>query len=142
MRAAVVATGAQNGRASLHWQQREGQFAITVSGPFGTGATRIEGNLTQVQVTRGNEQYLSQSPEADLARVMGAPVPLEQMISWVRGLAVDGSPITGSQTRSGVWQVSIEEQQTVDGCLLPAQLQIDGPGQSLGLRRMRWELSP
>ncbi len=141
LRAAIVASGAQSGRASLRWQQRDEQFTITVSGPFGVGSTRLQGTLSGVTVTRGDQRYFSADPASDLARAVGAPVPLPQLSLWVRGLAGDGGrSSSASRWTWGDWQVSIAEREPVGEYLLPAQILLVGKDQQLELRRMRWVL--
>lgn len=141
LRASVAASGAASGRASLHWRQVGERFVITVAGPFGVGATRLEGDQSQVQVTRGKEQYISVNPQADLARAMGVAIPLELLGFWVRGVpdADLGTQPSEAWAWDG-WEVRVQERQQVDAYLLPHSIVIQGPGQSLQLQRMRWEL--
>ncbi len=139
LRAAILASGEQSGRGTLRWAQRGEQFEISVSGPFGVGATRLQGTLEGVTVTRGEHQYFSADPAQDLARAVGAPVPLDRLTQWIRGL--DGVRAGGampSSWRWAQWQVNVAERARVGEYLLPVEMQMVSPGQSLSLQRMRW----
>lgn len=140
LRAALLATGAQNGRGSLHWQQRGEAFTLTVSGPFGMGATRLQGTLDGVTVSRGAKEYFSADPGRDLAQAVGVPVPLERLRDWVRGLDPAAGRTSRTQWTSGPWEIVIGETLRVDGYELPAEMTLAAAGQQLVLKRMRWEL--
>lgn len=139
LRAAIIASGAQSGRASLRWKQQGEEFTLTVSGPFGVGSTRLQGTLAGVMVTRGDKQYYSADPARDLAQAVGAPVPLDKLMLWVRGLSGSAeSPKTPLRWSWAGWQISIAEQAPVSGYLLPVEMSLVGVDQRLELRRMRW----
>ena len=133
LQASVLARGNTRGRASLRWEQQGERFSLTVSGLFGLGATRIEGDANEARVRRGDKEYLSQNPDADLAAMLGVPITVETLARWVRGVTADVPPV-------GAWQVAVEERQVVGLYSLPEALTIQGPEQELVLSRMRWDI--
>lgn len=141
MRAALLARGAQSGRGSLRWEQGDNRFRITVSGPFGLGATRLEGNFDTVVVSRGDEQLVSYNPERDLAEAVGAPVPLAGLEDWIRGLSGEQSAWKQEDSwASGSWVVVIDARERVGEYELPVEMRLESEGQQLQLSRMRWSL--
>ncbi|MEN8719579.1 MAG: outer membrane lipoprotein LolB [Oceanococcaceae bacterium] len=136
LRANVVVRGPTRGRGNLRWQQAGEHFTITVSGPFGAGATRLDGTLDRVRVTRGNDTFDSVEPAQDLARALGMPVPLAQLPRWLRGLAA--APVDGGADPG--WVLEVSEWVVVDGYRLPAELALQAGAQALTLTRMRWEV--
>ncbi len=141
LRAAILASGVQSGRGTLRWAQRGEEFEISVSGPFGVGATRLQGTLAGVTVTRGDKRYFSADPARDLAQAVGAPVPLERLTRWIRGLnGPTGQAVAPSRWSWAGWDVSVAERARVGDYLLPVEMQLALPDQQLSIQRMRWIL--
>lgn len=141
LRATLLARGEQRARASLHWVQEQGVFDLRVAGTFGIGATRFVGDAHKVEVSRGEERWVSWDPAADFAAITGMPVPLQALPDWVRGLPSATQPPAQRWEAEG-WTVEVLQRQLTAGVLLPSSLLLSRPGQSLAIEDMRWEFGP
>lgn len=141
LQAALLASGVHSARARLHWQQEPASFDITFAGPFGIAATRLRGDLEQVEIERGKRFWTSRDPARDLAMYTGVPVNLGDLQTWVLGLPRPGlRSVPPRHWESGPWIVEVLEQQVVGDYLLPRSLELRSELQTLLLRDMRWQL--
>lgn len=88
----------ENGSANLNWQQQAAtSYRINLSGPLGAGATVITGSPAGVSLKSGSEPPLQAPTAAQLTmQALGWPLPVDEMVYWVRGLAAPG-PAAGEQ---------------------------------------------
>jgi outer membrane lipoprotein LolB len=88
----------ENGSANLNWQQQAAaSYRINLSGPLGAGATVITGSPAGASLKSGSEPPLRAPNAAQLTmQALGWPLPIDEMVYWVRGLAAPG-PAAGEQ---------------------------------------------
>lgn len=78
--------------ANLQWQQNADLYRLTLSGPFGGTAARLDGSARQVTLTLPEEGvYSARTPESLLYRHFGWDLPLSHLFYWVRTLPAPDS---------------------------------------------------
>lgn len=83
------------GSAWLNWTQHQQSFEVSLSGPFGTGATQITGSHKYARLQRsGNEDITANSPTELTEVLFGWQWPVEQLQYWVRGIPFPLAPET------------------------------------------------
>jgi len=114
--------------ANFDWQERPGHGEISVSGPFGAGATHISRSDDWIRIENGHGPPVQvAAPFTDLepavSAQLGAPLPLDTLRFWILGVPAPGLPSdaggAGAFTQSG-WTVHPEQPVSVDGA--PAAL--------------------
>ena len=131
---------------SLRWQQRGESYTINLSGPFGAGAVRIEGQPGQVTLRDGaGQSATAQSPEDLLAAQTGHRLPVTALHDWIVGrpaadlgvdeLSLDRAGRPDRLEQAG-WQVDFQGWTDVDGMDLPSRVDLHS-----GSTQMRVALS-
>lgn len=134
----VVLTAFADGGHRLQVRNAFGQtvmeFATTEGGPV-------------LRDARGRT-YEGEAARAELERRLGWRVPLGRFARWALGLAEDGSvpPSVDGRGRpgelgDGLWSVSYQGYQRVDGAWMPERLTIHYAGYRMRLRVDRWSLN-
>lgn len=83
----------EGGSAWLSWNQQQNGFDVSLSGPFGAGATRIIGSSHYAQLQRSGHDTITASSPAELTEVLfGWQWPVEQLKYWIRGIPFPSSP--------------------------------------------------
>lgn len=77
---------------ALSWQQQGDWFSLRLAGPFGTGATLIEGTPGEVHLKNKDVDLVTTEPELTLAQQTGWQLPLAALRWWVLGLPAPGRP--------------------------------------------------
>ena len=127
IKARVSSGGVFGMSGSLVWHQRPDAFDMTVSGPFGVGAVRLDGHAQEVTVRTRKETYVTPDPERYLHDNLGWTFPVEGLPYWVRGLpspysdaeiSIDefGRLLTVEQDN---WSLEFTEYQQAFGLELP-----------------------
>jgi outer membrane lipoprotein LolB len=121
----------KNGSAWVHWQQQNEIYQLQLTGPFGAGATRIEGGPDFAVLSQSGEPPLTAADgEALTARLFGWPFPVRHMTHWIKGLpAPKPAPMAESREQGNLtrltqldWTLEYSDYQTVDGWLLPGRI--------------------
>jgi len=74
-------------KADLRWQQNaDNSFELRVAGPFGIGATTINGTPDNVQVRTKSGTYQSNNPEQWIQDKMGWTLPISGLRFWILGM--------------------------------------------------------
>ena len=90
----AIQTGNEGWHASLEWQQRGDGYTIALSGPFGQGAVRLEGDGDRVTLRTGEDEALvDDDPELLLYRQLGWRVPVNALRYWVLGIPAPGPEV-------------------------------------------------
>lgn len=77
----------ESGSAFIRWQQQDDAFSLVLTGPFGAGATRIEGNQDIAVLSQsGKEDIVAPTPTELTQWLFGWELPVNQMIEWVKGV--------------------------------------------------------
>ena len=73
--------------ASLDWQQNYQQYQIRIFGPLGLGAVELDGNPQGVTLTDNRGQiYQATSAETLSKQILGYPLPIEDLVYWLKGV--------------------------------------------------------
>lgn len=141
--------------ARIRWIQSDGDLDLQLSGPLGVGQLQLQDKSGFVSLLRGETVVITgTSADNVVQRGLGltAPVPIEELKQWVRGLAGTGSSTLrdseGKLTslryvdESGVrWSVSFKRYQTVDRLSLPSLITASGGGYFVRLTLKNWKLT-
>lgn len=104
-------TAERSDSANIQWLQQDGNYQLTLSGPFGQTGAILEGTPCQVILTIPDEgRFSDRSPESLLYNHFGWDLPLNSLFYWVRTLPAPGSD----------YQSQLNEQKQL------ARLQQDG----------------
>lgn len=77
----------QNGSAFIRWQQQGDAFSLVLTGPFGAGATRLEGDRDIAVLSQsGKEDIVAPTPSELTQWLFGWELPVNQMVEWVKGV--------------------------------------------------------
>ena len=121
--------------ASLRWQQRDGDYRIQLSGPFGQGAVRIDGTASEVILRAADGRVRrASSPEQLIAAELNAELPVSLLRFWILGRPAPATAVQDLQldslgrlqrlTQSG-WLITYQEYETHEMGALPTRLQIE-----------------
>lgn len=126
-----VSAGTEGFNGKLRWQQRHNGFSATISGPFGAGAVRLNGDDQHVTVIgEDNEVIELENPEVDLRDRYGWTIPVTSLRYWALGIPDPTSPATTefgddgqlAIIEQGNWRVSINQYRESGGQLMPRRI--------------------
>lgn len=141
--------------ARIVWLQSGSDLNLKLSGPLGVGDMQLQDKAGFVTLSRGKTVVTSgTSADSVVQNGLGltAPVPIEELKQWVRGLPGNG----GSALRDGAgrlqelrytdktgtrWGVRFKRYQSVDGYSLPTLITASGGKYSVRLVLKNWELN-
>lgn len=82
-----VSAGSEGFNGKLRWWQHAEEFKVTVSGPFGVGTVRIEGDGKRMSLTDKNGDVTEmQDAERELQMRYGWTIPLTSLRYWALGI--------------------------------------------------------
>jgi len=134
--------------ANLRWQQREGNYALSLWGPLGVNSFQLTGAPGNVILKTGNgKTYHATSPEELLAKQTGWILPVSNLFYWVRGLPVPTIPskiqfdpyhhIT--QLNQAGWTIRYLSYTSAKHTDLPAKIYITHPPLQLKIVIHQWK---
>lgn len=89
--AARIRDGEGNWTAAFDWRQREEEFRLRLSGPFGRGALQVTGRPGGVELTTARGEHRSApTPEALFDREIGWALPASSLRHWMTARARPG----------------------------------------------------
>lgn len=139
--------------ARMNWQQFPDSLQIDLSGPLGLGDMRLSDSGMQAVLTRGNRTVAS-GKSADIVLQQGlelaAPVPLQQLGFWVRGLPGKGTAIKRDTAGKLVslrfldqqgtrWQARFKKYTEFNGLSVPALITASGGPYSVRVLLKNWQ---
>jgi len=137
----------KGGSVSLNWTQRQDNYQLQLSGPFGAGSVNISGNSQIAEMLYDNTVY-RQPPQQLAAQLTGVPLPVDALSWWARGLPSPTQPAAtdlGSSPEGltlgfeqGGWQLAFSQYRQTDAGSLPGK--IVGTHQAQGDRRYSFKL--
>ncbi|MFK7856408.1 MAG: lipoprotein insertase outer membrane protein LolB [Granulosicoccus sp.] len=142
--------------AKINWQQQQDTLNLKITGPLGLGDLTLQDNGRLVTLERGN-QLLASGESGDLvlqdALALNAPVPLEQIRLWVKGLPGNANSVVRDtqgklsslrfKDKQGIgWQARFLRYTPIDEVFLPSLITASGGPYSLRLRLKNWQLVP
>ncbi len=126
-----VSAGSEGFNGKLRWIQKDDNFRATVSGPFGAGAIKIEGDGSRVSLTdKDGEVTEMQDAEADIYARYGWTIPVASLRYWALGIPAPGTPVTTEFDDNGQlskltqrdWVVTISQYSEGGGQLMPRRI--------------------
>lgn len=141
--------------ARVRWAQSDDDLDVHFSGPLGLGNLNLQDKSGVVTLLRGKTVVTSgTSPDDVIQRGLGltAPVPVEELKQWVRGLTGTGEAVVRDSDgrisslryldQSGVrWNVRFKRYEMVGELSLPALITASGGEYSVRLLLKNWELT-
>jgi outer membrane lipoprotein LolB len=111
-RIAVSADG-QGAQGSFTWQQSGDGSRVAVAGPFGLGALQLVLDRDGATLTQGGRELRTREPDQEVERLLGVPLPVTGLSSWLRGLPAPAprempAPGTVGFTQEG-WVVAYDQ---------------------------------
>jgi outer membrane lipoprotein LolB len=141
--------------ARIRWAQSEDDLEVQFSGPLGLGNLNLQDKSGAVTLLRGKTVVTSGTSSDDvIQRGLGltAPVPIEELKQWVRGLTGTGEAVVRDSDgrvsslryvdQSGVrWSVRFKRYEMVGELSLPALITASGGEYSVRLLLKNWGLT-
>ena len=124
-----VADEGFNGR--LRWWQRNDIYLGTVSGPFGAGTVRIQGDGNEMSITDEEGAVTEmEDAEAVLRRRYGWAIPVQSLRYWALGIPDPGMPAATQfgedglleRLEQGQWVVALDEYMQGGGQPMPRRM--------------------
>lgn len=145
----VIAVQSQqdSGSASLHWQQHQKTYSLSLFGPFGAGAVQIYGKPGLITLQNANGQtFQAASAEALLFQQTGWKLPVSSLHYWIRGLPVPGTPADSTfdqyhrltQLSQNQWHIFFRRYAAFNGLDLPTKIELIHPELKVKLVIYHW----
>jgi len=119
------------GSATLNWMQRQNNYRLRLSGPFGAGSAQIDGN-SQLAEMRYDDKIYRQTPEQLAEQLTGVPLPVSALSWWARGVPSPSQPLATALATSpdgyasgfdqAGWQLSFSHFKQTDAGHLPGKI--------------------
>jgi outer membrane lipoprotein LolB len=126
----AVDTGERAFQGGFQWLLEPAGISLTVRGPLGAGAVRVEGNADRLLVTTRGETRALEDPEADLSALLGWWLPVQSLRYWLLGLPDPAYAASTEFGRDGVvaelsqrlWDVSYDDYMLAAQVLMPQRI--------------------
>lgn len=144
----AVKAGDEGFNGSLRWWQNGDLFLASVSGPFGAGAVKIEGDERLVRITDPDGVVTEmEDAERELQQRYGWTIPVASLRYWALGIPDPLHPFRDEFDDQGLlrqlqqrgWAVSIDEYREGGGQLMPRRLSASNPDTRVRLVIDRWK---
>jgi len=136
--------------ATLLWRQDAAGYRIQLSGPFGQGAVRIDGDGAGVRLRTADGRVASAATaESLLEQELGARVPITVLRYWLTGRPAPQHAVTHTalddagrllELDQAGWQVRYAEYAPSEGGALPARLSIEREQTRARFLISRWQV--
>ncbi|MFD1384171.1 lipoprotein insertase outer membrane protein LolB [Rhodanobacter aciditrophus] len=135
---------------NFYWDYGPDQYELNIYGPFGQGATRLQGTPNKVaQLTYDDKTVVGKNAEDLLFDELGWQFPVNQVRYWIRGLPspksyaniqydIDGK--TPTQITQDNWTVTYREFTEIDNLKLPQRMQVTRLPYRVNLIITRWNV--
>ena len=120
----------------LTWAQDQQQYDLFISGPFGSGASRLSGSRHHAELTLPgwDRPQQASSPELLMLQYMGWNFPVTDIRYWVKGQPSPGNEASAEYDEYGLlsrlqqhgWEIRYSRYQQQDGYWLPGLIKISG----------------
>jgi len=140
-----IKSDAEAHSAYINWRQCQDSFDIRLSGPLGQGAATLTGDQRHATLTSREGRWQGANPEALLSQQLGWPIPVSELLYWVRGLPAPGSDYQrGSEDtlQQAGWHIHYQRWHTSQGHRLPTKLSASHPRAKVTLILKQWQLDP
>lgn len=120
----------------LTWKQQQQAYDLYISGPFGAGASRLQGNQQQASLLLPGwkePQYAASAEELMLIHT-GWNFPVSEIRYWVKGQPIPKSKVKAEFNDNGLldsleqhgWTIRYSRYQQQNGYWLPGLIRISG----------------
>ncbi|MEH6442583.1 MAG: lipoprotein insertase outer membrane protein LolB [Oceanospirillaceae bacterium] len=148
---AQVAIKANNNtqKAKMYWQQRNQQYDIAFSGPFGQSGPKLSGNQNSATLHIPKEAPLTgPNTSALLQERLGWQLPIQNAKYWILGIPSPTSESAvllknerlASLTQDG-WNINYVNYKAVGGNFLPSKIVISRGDLKLLLVIYKWDIN-
>ena len=146
-------TDEQSVSARISWLQVDDQLDVSLAGPLGIGNAKLDSKSGSAVLSRGG-RVVAQGPSVDRVLQQGlglqAPVPLEQLQDWVRGLPGNAKSIVRDEQsklsslrftdeHGTRWQARFLRYSDLDGLEVPSLIVASGGPYSVRLVLKNWQ---
>ena len=131
-----VTTPDDNVTGYLTWQQQHTDFDLFISGPFGQGASRLQGNEQQAQLALPgwDNPATADTPEQLMAQYLGWHFPVHDIRHWVKGQPSPNYPADIEYSDLGLtqrlqqhgWEIRFSRYSLQQGYWLPGLIRMQG----------------
>ncbi len=131
-----VTTPDDNVTGYLTWQQQHDEFDLFIAGPFGQGASRLQGNDQQAKLTLPgwDNPVTATTPEQLMAQHLGWHFPVRDIRYWVKGQASPTHPADIEFSELGLtqrvqqhgWDIRFSRYSQQQGYWLPGLIRMQG----------------
>lgn len=135
--------------ASLHWEQHNQNYLISLFGPFGAGSITLKGQAQSVQLSTGDgKTFTAHNPEALMLAQLNWQLPVSGLKYWIRGVPAPTSAAKKSfdayqrlttLTQQG-WTIQFLRYTTINGVDLPTKLVLTYPAFNVKIIVSQWQL--
>jgi outer membrane lipoprotein LolB len=138
--------GEQSGSATINWQYFDNSNLINLSGPFGSYATEISGDASNLSI-RIDDTLMTGPAELIMREQLGWSTPIDAWIYWLNGApdpltSVSDYQRTPSQisfVQHGT-RVTLDRFRDVNGYILPHRIVCERNRERITLLVNRWNL--
>ena len=135
---------------NFYWDYSQEQYELNIYGPFGQGATRLQGTPNKVaQLTYDDKTVVGKSAEELLYTELGWHFPVNQVQYWIRGLPspksyaeieydIDGT--TPQKITQDNWTITYREFTQIDNLKLPQRMQVTRLPYRVNLIITQWDV--
>ena len=138
--------GTESGSATFTWQRQADENRITLSGPFGSYATRLSGTASYLTI-EADDTRISGSSEAVMQAQLGWSTPLDSWVYWLNGRPDPNFSVThyhrndtGISFTQNAVQVELSRFRPVQRYALPHRIVVTRGDERLSLIIANWEL--
>jgi len=137
--------------ATLHWQQRNGEYVLRVIAPLGRGSFELTGSDSGVMLRTADNRLLhADDAQALLRQNLGWELPVSGLFYWIRGLP---EPTQSADTirfdekgrihdlRQDGWEISYQSYESASGYELPGKMTLQNDRLRLRLTIRDWTVS-
>ena len=144
----AVRAGDDGFNGSLTWWQHGDLFVASVSGPFGAGAVRIDGDDEYVRIVDYEGEVVEmEDAEYELYRRYGWTIPIASLRFWALGVPDPAAPADTAIGEGGLlrrleqrdWVLTIDDYGPGGGQPMPRRITATHPETRVRLVIDRWE---
>lgn len=131
-----VTTAEDNVTGYLTWQQHDDAFDLFIAGPFGQGASRLQGNDQQAEMRLPGWDLpaTANTPEQLMSQYLGWHFPVRDIRYWVKGQASPNGKATLEYSDAGFaqrlqqhgWDIRFSRYARHQGQWLPGLIRMEG----------------
>ena len=133
---------------TVHWTQAADRLDLRFIAPLGAGTLRLTGEPEHLRVRASDgTDFYSTDPAGDLARMLGAPLPVAALRWWVLGVPPPDASVTGLELDAAGratafaqdgWRVTYPRYTEHDGVVLPGVIVAERDGAKIRVVVDEW----